>query len=150
MKSRECRVEILLAEDSRVDVQVLQRCLRAVPFPYHLTVVSDGEAALAFLQRHAPYTVAPTPGLILLDVHLSKKSGWDVLRWVRAQAALSHIPVVMLTGAFAPFYQEQRDKLRPTLCLPKPPTVEEYRALVQVCQELVSQHPLSPALVGPL
>src|SRR5262249_9381560 len=146
MQSRACPVEILLAEDSRVDVQVWQRCLCTVSFPYHLTVVSDGEAALAFLQRHAPYTAAPMPGLIVLDVHLSKQSGWDVLGWVRAQVALSHIPVVMLTGAFVPFYQEQREQLRPTLCLPKPPTVEEYRTLVQVCEGLVSQAPLSPRL----
>jgi two-component system response regulator len=92
------QIELLLVEDNPADVKLLQKCLHNVTVPYHLSVVSDGEAALAFLARHAPYTRAPSPALLLLDIHLPKKSGWDVLAWVRAQPSLRSLPVVMLTG----------------------------------------------------
>src|SRR5919199_5057839 len=97
----ERRIEILLVEDNPVDAKVLERCLRHVTFPYHLSVVRDGEGALAFLQRYAPYTRAPRPDVVLLDIHLPQKSGWDVLGWLRAQPSLTSIPVVMLTGIFS-------------------------------------------------
>src|SRR2546425_2098220 len=114
------RVEIFLVEDNLVDVQILQRCLRDVTFPHHLSVVNDGEAALAFLQRHAPYTEAPTPDLILLDIYLLRKSGWEILQWLKATSSLATIPVVMLTGVVSPLDAQIRDRLQPTLCLEKP------------------------------
>ncbi|HEV8716842.1 MAG TPA: response regulator [Candidatus Binatia bacterium] len=133
-------IEILLAEDSLVDVQILQRYRQDVPFPYHLSVVSDGEAALAFLKRHAPYTAAPRPDLILLDIYMPQKSGWEVLEWLRATPAVATIPVVMLTGILAPFDEQERDRLQPAHCLVKPTAVEEYRDLVKVFEEVMSQN----------
>ena len=132
--------EILLAEDNQVDVQIVRRCLRNVTFPYHLSMVGDGEAALAFLQRQEPYTAAPRPSLILLDIYLLKKTGWEVLAWVRATPALANIPVVMLTGLLAPFDEQERDRLHPTRCLEKPTTVEEFRALTEIIEEVISRN----------
>jgi len=85
----------------------LQECLRHVSFPYYLSTVRDGEAALAFLQRQAPYRAAPRPDLILLASHLPKQSGWAVLAWLRTQPFLTRIPVVMLTAL-----GQQIDQLR--------------------------------------
>jgi two-component system, chemotaxis family, response regulator Rcp1 len=132
-------VQILLAEDNLVYADLLQRRLRALPFPYQLSLVTDGEAALAFLHRHAPYTAAPTPDLILLDIHLVKKSGWEVLAEIRATPALATIPVVMLTAHFSPFDEQERERLHPTRCLVKPATGAEYGALLQVVAEVLKQ-----------
>jgi two-component system, chemotaxis family, response regulator Rcp1 len=126
MEPAERRIEILLVEDNSVDTKVLERCLRNVTFPYDLSTISDGAAAIAFLERQAPYTRAPRPDLLLLDIHLPKKSGWDVLAWVRAQSALSHIPVVMLTGIFSLLDEERIGRLQPTRCLLKPRDPEDY------------------------
>jgi CheY-like chemotaxis protein len=110
-------VEILLVDNNVAEEEFLARSLREVPFAYQLSFVNDGAAARAFLQGHAPYTDAPTPDLIVIDIHLSQESGWDVLAWVRATPAPTRIPVVMLTHFFAPVDQAQRDALHPTLCL---------------------------------
>jgi two-component system, chemotaxis family, response regulator Rcp1 len=140
MEAAAGQIEIFLAEDSLVDVQILQRYLQDVAFPYHLSVVRDGEAALASLERQAPYTAAPRPDLILLDIYLPKKSGWEVLEWLRATPALATIPVVMLTGILAPSDEQERDRLQPAHCLVKPTAVEEYRDLVKILEEVMSQH----------
>ena len=73
MEPSDNQIEILLAEDDPGDIKLLQECLDDVKFPYHLSIASDGEAVLAFLARQAPYTEAPTPGLILLDIYLPQK-----------------------------------------------------------------------------
>src|SRR5215510_1902289 len=121
--------EILLVEDNPIDVYFLQKSLPHLAYPYHLSVVSDGEAGLAFLQRQAPYHEAPTPDLILLDIHLPKKTGWDILRWIRATPAFATIPVVMLAGVLSPLDEQVRAHLQPTRCLKKPTTLEELHAL---------------------
>jgi CheY-like chemotaxis protein len=134
------QIEILLAEDNLLYADILQRHLCDIALPCHLSAVSDGEGALAFLGRRAPYLEAPTPDLILLDIHLIRKSGWEVLAWLRATPSLATIPVVMLTGSLSPFDEEQRNRLQPTRCLLKPATGEEYRDLVKVLEEVISQN----------
>jgi CheY-like chemotaxis protein len=131
-------IEILLAEDNLADVRLLQECLTEVKFSYHLSLVSDGDAALAFLGQQAPYIKAPTPALLLLDIHLIKRSGWEILAWVRATPSLATIPVVILTGSLSPFDEQDRDRLQPTRCLVKPTTVEEFRELAEILQEVMS------------
>src|SRR5262249_53076321 len=103
------QAEIFLGEDNPGDMRLLHRSVRHTTLPDHLSVVNDAEAALAFLQRHAPYTEAPTPDLILLDIYLLGKSGWDILQWLKATPALAPLPVVMLTGALSSLDAQLRD-----------------------------------------
>jgi two-component system, chemotaxis family, response regulator Rcp1 len=131
--------EILLAEDNLLYADILQRRLREFPFPSHLSLVTDGEAALAFLEHRPPYTQAPTPNLILLDIHLLRKSGWEVLAWLRAAPALAAIPVVMLSASLSPFDEQERDRLHPTWCLLKPAAGEQFRDLGNVLAEVMSE-----------
>jgi two-component system, chemotaxis family, response regulator Rcp1 len=134
------RVEILLVEDSPADATLLTECLRQVRFPYHLSLVTDGAAALAFLIQQAPYTKAPTPDLLLLDIRLPHKSGWEILAWVRATPFLTGLPVVILTGLFSPYDEEQIEHLQPTRCLLKPRTLEDISRVAQVIETVISQH----------
>jgi DNA-binding response OmpR family regulator len=60
-------------------------------------VIEDGEAALAYLQRDAPYTDAVRPDLILLDLNLPRKSGHELLKEIKAHHELKRIPVIILT-----------------------------------------------------
>jgi two-component system, chemotaxis family, response regulator Rcp1 len=52
----------------------------------------DGEAALAFLRREAPYEDAPRPDLVLLDLNLPRKSGHEVLAELRADPSCTPSP----------------------------------------------------------
>jgi len=134
------QIKIFLAEDNLADVKLLQEYLTDLKFPYHVSLVSDGEAALAFLEQRAPYLEAPVPDLILLDMHLLKKSGWEILEWAKAIPALATIPIVILAGILSPSDEQERDRLQPTRCLLKPDTVEGYRDWVKVCAEVISHN----------
>lgn len=90
-------IEILLVEDNPGDVRLTVEAFRAGKIRNNLNVVRDGVEALAFLRREAPYEDAPRPDLILLDLNLPRKSGFDVLAEVKADGSLRRIPVVVLT-----------------------------------------------------
>ena len=68
-------VEILMAEDNPGDVRLMLEALRQYKVRNQLHVVEDGEAALAFLRREAPYAQAPRPDLVLLDLNMPRKGG---------------------------------------------------------------------------
>jgi len=90
-------VELLLVEDDSGDVELTKQALKTAKIIVSLHTVQDGVAALKFLRRQAPYPDAVRPDLILLDLNLPKKGGRDVLREIKRDAALSSIPVIILT-----------------------------------------------------
>ncbi len=99
---RDCRpVEILLVEDNPGDVRLTLEAFREGRIRSHLSVVSDGVEALAFLRRERGYACAPRPDLILLDLNLPKKDGRDVLAEIKDEEQLKYIPIVVLTTSTA-------------------------------------------------
>lgn len=94
-------IEILLVEDNPGDVRLTQEALKEGKIHNHLNVASDGAKALDFLFRRGPYTDAPRPDLILLDLNLPKKDGREVLAEIKSEASLRSIPVVVLTTSQA-------------------------------------------------
>jgi DNA-binding response OmpR family regulator len=59
--------------------------------------VRDGEEAMVYLHRQGPYAATPLPGIVLLDINMPKKDGFEVLTEIKADARLRPLPVVMLT-----------------------------------------------------
>lgn len=59
--------------------------------------VRDGEAALAYLRREGLYKDAVQPGLVLLDINMPKKNGFEVLKAIKEDSQLQSLPVIMLT-----------------------------------------------------
>jgi CheY-like chemotaxis protein len=90
-------MEILLVEDNEDDILLEEEALADAKLVNLMHVVRDGEEALAFLRRQDKYRNAQTPGLILLDINMPKKNGFEVLHEMKQDPALMHIPVVMLT-----------------------------------------------------
>jgi CheY-like chemotaxis protein len=94
-------VDVLLVEDDEGDVLMTREAFEHYKIANRLHVVSDGEAALAFLHRTGPYADAPRPGLILLDVNLPRRNGLEVLAELKQDPDLLLIPVVILTTSRA-------------------------------------------------
>jgi CheY-like chemotaxis protein len=94
-------IEILLVEDDPGDVLITREAFAQNKVRNHLCVVSDGEAALAFLRRKGEYADVPRPDLILLDLNLPRKAGHEVLAEIKTDPELQRIPVVVLTTSDA-------------------------------------------------
>lgn len=94
-------IEILLVEDSPSDVRLTEIALKQSKIYNNLHVVMDGEEALAFLNKEAPYEDVPRPDLILLDLNLPGVDGREVLSYIKGEKHLRPIPVVILTTSTA-------------------------------------------------
>lgn len=94
-------IDILLVEDSPTDALLTKRALAHAKLINRLHIVDDGVKAMQFLHRQEPYTDAPRPHLILLDLNLPKKNGREVLAEIKADDELKTIPVIVLTSSSA-------------------------------------------------
>lgn len=93
--------EILIVEDSPLDVRLMREAMRNWVQPHQLHVVVNGVEALDFLYQRSPYTQVPRPDLVLLDLNLPRRNGHDVLRQIKADEALLSIPVIVFSSSNA-------------------------------------------------
>lgn len=93
---------ILLIEDDEADIVLLRRAFQNARVVNPLIEVRDGQAAIHYLSGDGAYADRdryPVPFLILLDLRLPKLSGFEVLEWIRDQAELSELIIVVLTAS---------------------------------------------------
>jgi len=96
---------ILVIEDNSSDVFLLDRALKKQDLRFELIHLLDGDQALAFVRRQGAYAGAAIPDLILMDVNLSKYTGEDILREIRAAQHLAGVPVCAWSSS-----QSRRDQ----------------------------------------
>jgi len=93
---------VLLAEDDPNDVLLIQRAFQRNHVANPVQVVRDGDEALAYLSGQAPFADRerhPLPVLMLMDLKMPRKSGLEVLEWVRQQPGLKRLPIIVLTSS---------------------------------------------------
>src|SRR5439155_17333120 len=128
---------ILLADDSDDEVMLSRRAFRDAKLLNPLQVVRDGDEAIAYLKgegRYANRAEYPLPALLLLDLKMPRKNGFEVLEWIREQPSLSGLRVIVLTSS-----QELRDvtrayRLGANSFLVKPADFEQFVTVIQALQ----------------
>lgn len=99
--SNETPINILLVEDNPGDVRLTLEAFKEGKVNNEISVVNDGVEALAYLRREGRYANAQRPDVILLDLNLPKKDGYEVLAEIKQDPDLKRIPVVILTTSEA-------------------------------------------------
>ena len=101
--SMEDAVETVLhVEDDEDDISLLERAFGRTGFPHRLQTVKSGDDAIAYLSGDGQYADRqefPLPTLLLLDIKLPRKDGFEVLDWIRHHPKLAPLRVIMLTGS---------------------------------------------------
>src|SRR4051812_22278755 len=115
---------ILIAEDNKDDLILLKRMLARCALSEPLMVVTDGDEAVAFLKgegKFADRIAYPLPRLLILNWHLPKVHGLDVLKWMGQQGLeIRNIPVVVLTGEVLSRVESKATASGAIICLVKP------------------------------
>lgn len=124
-------VEILLVEDNPMDVIVTREALKEGKVCNNLSVVQDGEGAIAFLRREGPYANAPRPDMILLDLNLPKKDGREVLSEIKNDPTLRDIPVIVLTTSKAEEDVLNSYQLHANCFITKPVDLEQFTTVIK-------------------
>ncbi|MGB5632749.1 MAG: response regulator [Waterburya sp.] len=92
-------IDILICEDNLGDVYIINNVLENSTSNYDLHHVTNGEAAMNYLQKTEDYRDVSRPDLILLDLNLPKKHGFEVLQEIKTHPDLKTIPVIVLTSS---------------------------------------------------
>jgi CheY-like chemotaxis protein len=123
---------ILLAEDEENDVFLLRRAFQAADIRNPLFVVRDGEEAIEYLSGIGPFADRlqyPIPALFILDIKMPRKSGMDVLRWLRKQPVLNSLPALVMSSSAVPHDIERAYQLGANAFVVKPSNNEERAQL---------------------
>ncbi len=123
--------QILLVEDNPGDARLTREVFAEGRITNNLHVVSDGVEAMRFLRREGPFTEAPRPGLILLDLNLPRMDGREVLAKIKADPELQSIPVVVLSTSAADRDIAQTYQLHANSFITKPVDLDQFIAVVR-------------------
>lgn len=94
---------VLLVEDDPSDFRLIQRAFNKLSNNFRIFRLVDGEEAVSYMSGDPPFdnrAVHPMPEVLLLDIKLPRRSGFEVLQWLRRQSSpLRRLPVIMLTSS---------------------------------------------------
>ncbi len=129
--------KILLADDSITIQKVIELTFSDEDF--EVVTVSNGRLAIERVQE-------VRPDLVLCDIIMPEKDGYEVCEFIKKNAATAQIPVLLLTGAFEPFDQERASRAGCDGFLAKP---FEPQTLIAKVKELLNQASGRPSAVRP-
>lgn len=127
---------VLLVEDDPNDVLLIRRAFEKLGNNIQLVDVGDGEQAIRYLVGDGQYADRqkyPNPQLMLLDLKLPRKSGFEVLAWLADQATgKPRLTVVVLTSSKQAGDIERAYQLGANSYLVKPVSFEDLLKMVEI------------------
>jgi CheY-like chemotaxis protein len=136
---------ILLAEDNPADVQLVREALEDRSVACGLHVVSDGAQAIAFIEGIDGNSSLPCPSLLLLDLHLPRRNGEEILRRLRASERCGQTPVVVLTSSDSPRDVENATRHAALHYFRKPADLDEFLRLGDIVKDIIERDSVGPA-----
>ena len=129
---------ILVIEDNRSDVFLLERALKQQGFLFELVHLMSGSEALAFIRGQGAYAGAPIPNLILVDLNLYKYTGEDILREIRGAERFQGIPVCVWSSSRSQRDENLLRELGIARFIPKPSGLDAFMEIGKIIRDLVA------------
>jgi len=139
---------ILLAEDNPADVFLVRQALKGSGILFSLRVLSDGEEALRFIDGLENNSSLGCPDLLLLDMHLPKRDGDEILERLRASGRCGQTPVVILTSSDPPRDLDGAARHSVISYFRKPSDLHAFMILGEVVKNIVEKAASGPDLLG--
>jgi|HubBroStandDraft_5_1064220.scaffolds.fasta_scaffold301375_2 chemotaxis family two-component system response regulator Rcp1 len=124
---------ILHVDDDELVAYLLQREITE----FEILFLNNGDQAIEFLTRSGAYYDAPRPALVLLDLHMPKKDGFQILAGIRANPELATVPVAIFTTSQRPADREQALALGADHYIQKPSGIADLTALSAMLARIV-------------
>jgi CheY-like chemotaxis protein len=129
---------ILLAEDDENDAFLFQAAFRKAGVKGLVTHVPDGKHAIDYLQGTGIYSDRirhPLPSLLITDLKMPNRTGFDLLAWIKTQARFSQLPTIVLTSSAIESDKQRAMALGASSYLVKPSHLEDFVVLARGVQE---------------
>jgi chemotaxis family two-component system response regulator Rcp1 len=129
---------ILVIEDNRSDVFLLDRALKKQDFRFELVHLLNGNEALAFIRRQGDYAGAAIPDLILVDLNLAKYTGEDILREIRSAPHLGCVPVCVWSSSKSRGDQSLLKDLGVSQFITKPSGLDQFMEIGKIIKDVLA------------
>jgi DNA-binding response OmpR family regulator len=129
--------EILIAEDNPSDVALVREALKIHNVDCVLHVLRDGEQALALLDSLDRDPDLPRVDLVILDMHLPKHDGEDILKRLRCTEHYAQTPVIVMTSHSSSWIEDKAAKQAAMFYFRKPSTLDELSELGSVVRNVL-------------
>ncbi len=127
---------ILIVEDNPGDIRLLQEAFKTCSLEHTLYFARDGVEATHFLEAKKQEPSNGFPRLIVLDLNLPKKSGFEVLQFLKRDKLLKRIPVIVLSSSQNPEDIAKAYDLHANCYLTKPANLESFSAIAKALEYL--------------
>ncbi len=124
-------------EDNRSDVFLLREAIMAAGISADLQVVADGERAIDFINQKNADDSAICPSLIILDLNLPKRTGSEVLEYVKQAGKCREIPVLIVTSSDSEQDRANASKLGAAGYVRKPSGFDAYLKIGEVVRDML-------------
>jgi two-component system response regulator len=134
MTREDLKRTILVAEDHDYDKLILTEVFSRAGIAADLRFVGDGEQMLDYIYHRnlfADPAAAPAPSLVLLDLNMPRLDGRKVIRIVRADETVRHLPVIALSTSESPKHIAEAYSMGFNAYLVKPANIPAYVAAIQ-------------------
>lgn len=120
-----------MVEDNPGDIRLTLEAFKDGKIHNHISIVTDGIEALAFLRRESKYSNVKKPDIILLDLNLPKKDGRELLQEIKNDEKLKNIPVIVLSCSSAEEDILKSYKLHANCYISKPVDLDQFVNVVK-------------------
>ena len=138
---------ILIADDSENDIVLLRMAFRKAEFSASIFDIQNGEEAIAYLNGDGAFsdrTRFPLPILMLLDLNMPMKNGFDVMTWVRTQPALKRLSIIIMTASTRVEDIERAFDLGANSYLVKPSSMDELVSMIRCLRDWIQINHFPP------
>jgi len=127
----DARTTVLVVEDDPDDRALLARAFQKAGVAMPLRFAVDGDEAVAYLEGAVRDLPDSCPAVILLDLKLPRRSGFEVLAWIKGHPVLRRVPVIILTSSSESVDLKRAYDLGANSYLVKPARPEDLLRMVE-------------------
>lgn len=131
--------KIVLMEDNPADVKLVRMALQGAGLDCSLRVIDDGNQALAFIEALDVKPGAVSIDLLLLDMHLPKHDGEDILKRLRSLEHCAQTPVVIMTASDAPEDHNLAQKHAAMYYFRKTASLDQFMQLGMIVRDILAR-----------
>ncbi|RPJ53751.1 MAG: response regulator [Methanobacteriota archaeon] len=130
---------ILIVEDNPADSYLLEAAFHEISADFSRTVVRDGVEAMEYLLKQGAYTNAPDPDAVILDLNMPRMDGRELIREIRKNSSLSHIPILVFSGSSSKDEMEQLKAEGIAHTFVKPSDLDAYFSQVRTFVRILAE-----------
>jgi CheY-like chemotaxis protein len=136
-------IRVVAVEDNPADIRLVEEGIETIEIGIDLDIYNSGGRAIEELRSIDGDVSAERPDLVLLDLNLPGKSGFDVLRSIRTETTLQNVPVVIVSSSKNSSDMRKAYELSANAYVVKPSDPDEYIQMVRTTIDFWKRHTMN-------